>query len=186
MSIVMRMQIGPIKYSKDEEALLGRAFAVGLLVGVPVGLFVNFILGFPMFPRQMPVDFLDWFFTGVKLLGSLVGFWWILSTVLSLVFYHRSKKLVSSWQKGLRAMFAMMLIPFIVLYVAFVFSIISVPVNLFLLPLVPSPLIRALSYLLFLPFVIFFVAVLLPETYVGRRLRRFLHRLKRRSAEKVV
>jgi hypothetical protein len=174
------MKIGRLNYSNEEVAELSRAAVFGLLAGIPAGIAINILTRFWSFPNQWNADFFAWFFTIASFLGEAIVFWWGLSSVLALLFYRRSQNELS-WHEALRLLLAMMLIPFGILYVALIYSFVIIPFYLLLLPFLPSFLLRALGYLLFLPFVYLFIVVLLPESKAGKDIRRLSRRTRKKQ-----
>jgi len=174
------MKLGPVMYSKEEETIIGRSFLLGMIFGVPLGVFVNFVLGFPTIPEQMPTGLFDQFIMFTLLLTSILGFWWLLSTALSFIFYN-AKALTLSWRNIGRILFAMLTIPYIIIFVPFVYSAFFVPMYGLLYPSLPILLVRTLGFILFLPFVLVFIAIVMPESKARKSINRLFRRLKKKS-----
>jgi len=137
------------------------------------------MLGFPAIPKQMPTNISDWFVMLTMLFGSILGFWWILSTLLSFFFYKR-KPMILSRRNIVRILFFTMLVPCMIIFVPFIFSIFFVPLYSFLYPSLSSHLISAIGFILFLPFVFLFIAIVLPNSKARKTINHSYRRLKRK------
>lgn len=177
------IQIGPIKYNKDEEAILARSFFLGILIGIPLGIFVNYLYGFPTIHTQTPENFLGWTIMLLAFIMSLLIVPTIATAMFFILFLIRKER--SNFLRYFtRAVWAVLTF-FILLpvYIAVTSSAILVPFNSFLYPLFGEKwmlTLHALGGLVTVPFIILFIAIIGPDSKPGKALRRFIRRSKRR------
>ena len=176
------VQIGPIKYDKEEEAILTRSLLLGILFGLPLGILLNYVLGFPTVPKQIPSDFLYLLSSLFAMLMSFLGFGWIVMIVLSVCFLKKKQQILSRQNIG-RILFATIIaFPVLLFYAALIFSAVHVPFNTFFAWLGFTTLYWIGALLLF-PFIILFIAIVGPDSKPGKILHRFIRRLERSVKE---
>jgi hypothetical protein len=54
--VILMAQLAPLTYEKREERVLVRSFLTGIFLGLPLGILVNLLLGFPTINVAVPVD----------------------------------------------------------------------------------------------------------------------------------
>ena len=165
------VQIGLIKYDKDEEAILGRSFLLGMFVGIPLSILINYFYGFPTFPRQPSYGLLGWAATFFTLFMSFLIIPYIV-TITFLVLFLREKEKADSARHFYRAFWALLvLLVLIPLYVA-VTSALLVPLWSLASELSGGRWFMTLTSLAELPFVALLLAIILPDSRPGKALRR--------------
>lgn len=160
-------------YDKQEENAIVASFILGLLLGLPVGALINFAMGLPTFPKQMPNSFFN---VLIFLLTTLLSFSsvWIITTTISLTVLFMREKRVDSWQVISRVFWVILIFfPLLIGYVSLTGSIIFPPLNDFLLKH-GFRLIAVHSYALLAatPFVLLYIAIVLPDS--RKRIKRQL------------
>lgn len=159
------MQIGPVKYAKTEENLLVKSFVIGMVLGLPLGILANYMLGFPTIPNKAPNGFVDWFVVSFTLPLSWLCLCWLFAIILSVWFYKRGDMLKSRRDIA-KILLAQLMFPILLLYVALIFSLILIPIDYslsFLDPLVLPGVLRLIGLLVMLPFMVIFIAVVSPD-----------------------
>lgn len=166
-------EVAPIKYEKSERQILVRAFLSGMFLGMPFGIVVNYLLGFPTINVKVPLDSIGWavfffrFFTSFLLVPA------VLTTVLIILFLKEKRML------GLRQF----LREFWTVVVFFIILPLYVDMTYVALDTMVGGKLAQMSYSLFTllvtPFVVLFFAILVPQSRTGRALRRFISRVGR-------
>jgi len=177
------VQIGPIKYNKSEEAILTRSFFIGVFLGVPLGILVNYLFGFPTIHTQTPTSFLGWtrmlftFFISFLIVPCIL-------TTVSLILFLRKKERLNASQHFFKAFWSViMFFLFLPIYTAITSSAILVPFDTFLYPLFGEKwmlTLHAFSGLIVVPFIILFIAIIGPDSKPGKALRNFIGRLRKK------
>lgn len=171
------MQIGPVKYSKMEENILVLSFLLGMVIGLPLGILMNYMLGFPTIPKTAPNGFIDWFIVSFTLPLSWFCLWWLFA-ILLMVWFYRRKDLLKSRQDIARIFLVQFMFPCLLLYMALVFSLIIIPIDYslsFLDPIVLPGVLRLIGLLVMLPFMVIFIAIVSPN--FRKRMKRKLKSL---------
>lgn len=168
------MRIGSVEYEKNEVAIIGRAFIIGLLLGLPLGAIVNCAVGFPTIPKHIPTDFFEWvsvfFFSSM----GLLGLWLVITIIFTFVSYSK-QGLLKSFRNIGKVLLVMILFPAILMYMALILSLFVVPLAFFLSsmdPLVLPVVLRTIGLFVMLPFMIVFFALVFPD--FRKRIRRQL------------
>jgi hypothetical protein len=123
------MQVGWIKYSKTEEKICFKSMMLGIFLGLPLGILLNYyVLGFPIL-NQPPKDFFEWFIFLSSFSGKMASVWFLFTTV-SLFYYYRKKKLLKSWHDaGKIVWFLFIFFPVLFAYFVLVVSAFDVPLT---------------------------------------------------------
>jgi hypothetical protein len=152
------MQIGPVKYSKNEEKVFFKSILLGLLSGLPLGLVLTYIIGFPQYSHDLKNRFVYSFL----LLGSVESISLLFSAILYLS-YSKKAKLLHSWYDAARIVWALLVtFPILFIYIALVMSLLIFP--LYDATFWLSPVKQYwLGALLFLPFLFLFMLIFLPD-----------------------
>ena len=168
------MQIGPIKYKKTEEWTLVISLILGMFFGLPLGILLNYGLGFPIIPKQTPSDLLGWFIMSFTLPMGLCSLWWVLTLIFAVLFYKKKNLLKSRYALGKILLF-WLLFPVMFIYGALIHSILIVPIAYSLSsldPLVGFGVLRLIGFSIMIPFIILFMAIISPD--VRKRIKRQL------------
>jgi hypothetical protein len=174
------VQIGPIKYDKAEEAILTKSLLLGTFLGLLLSIPLNYMLGFPTMPKQIPTSFPEQVASLFLTFISFLGFGWIITILLSLYFFRTKQR--TQFKDIYRILFASFIFfPILLLYVALVFSAILIPFNTFFAWLGYMTL-YWIGALLFFPFLVLFIAIVGPDSRPGKALRRLICDLKRSSS----
>jgi len=147
---------------------------LGLFIGLPLGILVNYALGFPTLPNlgQVPSDFWGWVIILSSWMGSVVSSWFTLTAILWFLFYKR-EGLISSWHDIGKIIWGLFIcFPVMFGYTILVFSAFFVPLE-YATPWLSSVKRWALGLLLFFPFVFLFFVIFLPDQKPRKLLIRF-------------
>lgn len=171
------MQVMHVKYSEKEEKILFIAFIFGALLGLPIGVTVNYLLGFLKSSGQVPTDFYGWVLWFLCLI-SKIGIFWLAITAILIFLCYKKERLLNSWYDvGKILWFLFIFFPVMFSYVSLVYVSIFIPLS----NTTPwlSPIKEYwLHFFLFLPFVYLFFVIFLPDQKPRKDLIRFLHILK--------
>jgi hypothetical protein len=152
------MQVGPIKYNKEEEKAFFKALVLGWVAGLPLGILLTYFAGF----LKYPPDFGMRFVSSLLLAVNIGGISMLFSTISCLILFKR-RGLLHSLRDAAKVIWAFLIAsPVLWIYVASVTS------------LVISPLFDATSWLnparqywlgalVFLPFLFLFMLIFLPD-----------------------
>lgn len=175
------MQIGPLKYNKDEERIWALSLVLGILIGFPLGITTNYVvnlppfsdLGLPPFSVTPSLSVVAGWITKFFLLLSFVSIWWWLVMVTCLLFLYRKRKLLNSWRDVGRSIFSTTFIPFNTVYVSIIGGVILPPLNTFLLEFYTFIGVYSICMLVFLPFVLLELYIIFPHlrTRMKQKLR---------------
>ncbi len=180
---MINMRIGPVKYEKVEEGILLRSFILGMFFGLPLGLLLNYMLGFSIIPKQAPSDLLGWFIMAFTVPMSWCSLWLVLTIILAFLFCKK-RNLFKSWYDVGRILLAWLLFPAVLMYTALIFSVFMFPVDVFLVPfldpLVGAGVLRLIGLIIMIPFMFIFIAIVLPDSKPRKMLNRSFRRLKRK------
>lgn len=171
------VQIGPIKYNKDEEAVLTRSILLSTFLGFPSGLLLNYWFGFLVNPGLAANDSLGWTIFYFKVGSVIISVCWLITAVSSLLLYKRKRKTRSKRDIG-RILFASLFVPIALIYTFLVAGFIGISVNAFLVPHLGPITTWGIGALVFFPFMILFIAIVGPDSKPGRALRRFIRRAR--------
>jgi hypothetical protein len=157
--------------------MLVLSFVFGMIFGLPLGILMNYLLGFPTIPKTAPNGFIDWFVVSFTLPLSWLCLWWLFAILLMVWFYSRRDLLKSKRDVG-RILLAQSMFPAVLLYTAFIFSLIIIPIDYslsFLDPLVLPGVLRLVGLLVMLPFIVIFIAIVSPNfrKRIKRKLKSF-------------
>jgi hypothetical protein len=153
------MRIGPVMYSKKEESLFFKSYALGLFVGLPFT-----VVLFSLFPpsANKPSDFVGWMFLFSQFLSKLVIPWFSITAIVSAVQFQRNGIMhsTSSFFKLIWALFCAFAVMFS--YVVLILAALFVPIYE---GAVWLDLVRRfwLCTLLFLPFLFLFFLIFIPD-----------------------
>jgi len=164
------MQIGPIKYNQEEERIFFKSLLLGFLSGLPFGLLIIYLNGFPQYQGGVLNRFAFSFF----LLTEVESVPLLITAVLCLS-YFKTGKLLRSWRDIPRIIWVLIIIfPVLSLYIAFFMSLLIFP--LFDLASWLSPAKQYwLGALLFLPLFFLFMLLFLPDQRPRRIVSHLLH-----------
>jgi L-cystine uptake protein TcyP (sodium:dicarboxylate symporter family) len=171
------VQIGPVKYSKEEEHVLARAFLLGVSLGIPLGILINYLTGFPIIHTQAPNDFYGWTTLFFTFFMSFLTLPIILTMIFFVLFWRKNEKLhLQTLKKAFWSVLVFLF--FLPSYVTITYSgLIAV------LGEGVATLFSTLFTLLITPFVILFLAIFIPESRPGAVLYRFIRRLRKRNKQ---
>jgi hypothetical protein len=172
----MMIQIGPLKYIKKEESTVLASFVLGFLVGGPVGLVFSMSIG--VLKKVAPVSSS----TGWTLV--LLGATWILMltcwtvAVVTSVLVSRRNGFQSKREIG-KMIFGTVLVPLSWLLIVSVIGLVSTPIDELIFISFGISSTYTIDFLVFLPFVVLCVAIIIPDSRPGKALRRFIHHWRR-------
>jgi hypothetical protein len=171
------VQIGPIKYDKDEEVILATSFLSGIFSGLLFGLPLGHMLGFLENPPAIGDSF-GWTVVFLKVGIVLMSIGWPTTIITSLLLCKRKHK--SSSRRDIdKFLFASLLVPITTIYTFLVAGFIGTPIDALLVPYLGPIATWGIGALVFFPFLILFIAIIGPDSKPGKALRRFIRRLKR-------
>ena len=173
------VQIGPIKYNKDEEAILTRSILLATFVGFPLSLLLSYWFNLLTNPRLAPSDSFGWAAFYFRIGSVVMVTCWGITVVTSLSFYKKRRKLNSKRNIG-RIIFASLLVPMTLTYMFLFLGFIFVPLSAFLIPYLDPIAIWGIGALVFFPFLILFIAIVGPDSKPRKILNRSFRRLKRK------
>jgi len=169
------VQIGWVKFKKEEETVLTRSYILGLFLGLLFGIPLNYALGFPTMPKQITSSFLEQLVSLFLTLMSFEAFGWVSTILLALYLLKKNQRDISKTDVSRILSASIILFPVLLFYTALIYCAIVVPLNIFFAWLSFRTL-YAIGALLFFPFVILFIAIIGPDSKPGKALRRFIHR----------
>jgi MFS family permease len=172
------VQVGWVKFSKEEESILVKSYLLGLFLGLLLGFAFNYLLDFPTMPKQLPSSFLEQLASSFLTSISFEGFGWITTILLFLYFFR--KKQQSQFERDVYRILSasFILFPVLLFYAASIYCAILIPFNTFFAWL-GFRILYGIGALLFFPFMILFIAIFVPDSKPGKALRRSIRRLKR-------
>lgn len=166
------MQVGPIKYSKAEERIFFKSIVLGILLGLPVAVIPNYMLGFPTLITQAPNNFVGWVMALSSFLASMIWAWFLIA-IFACFTYYRKEKMLDSWHSTAKIIWIFIVyFPIMFSYTILIFSALFVPLN-YATPWLNPIRQYWLGCLLFLPFVFLFFATFLPD----QKPRKILHQI---------
>lgn len=165
------IQIGPVKYSKEEERTIAESWAAGL-IGIPLGVIAAIFLGLIKKGKmQYPLGVLA---AITPFFICLITFWWLATIVFSLIFWRKINTL-SRRNLG-RIIFPTLVMPlFMLIYILPIMVFIFDPLNNFLLQYYSPYGTFWIGFGVFFPFMLLYVYLVLP--HLRPRMRRNLRRV---------
>ena len=154
------MQIIPADYGKEEERVFAKSLILGLF-GIPLGFVIAISFGF--LNKEVPQDPIGWLVVSAPLYATVFTFWWLATIICSFGFWSRERK-KGSWKNLKRVLSPTLVIPLLWLYVSFLFAFIFNPFNSFFLQYYNPISVFWLGALVFLPFMLMFVYVVIPHS----------------------
>lgn len=170
--IEMQTQIGPIKYDKHEEKIFTKSLYLSILIGSPLGILINFLLGFPTVPKKAPINIIEWVTVDVLSITCIFGIWWILIMGASSFLLYKSERGITSWRIVGKNLVSFIIILIGLLCMISVLTIIYLPLDAFLLQFYSPYATFWYGILVATPFVILFLYIALP--HLRPRIRRQL------------
>jgi len=170
------IQIGPIKYIHKEEETVVSSILAGVLIGIPSGWLLSYSTGF--LKLTLAGDgAAKW--TAVLLGVGLifVATSWV-TAIVTCVLVSRRNGIESKKQIG-KMIFGTVLVPLAWLLAVFVAGLVSAPIDSFLHNSFGITQTYAIDILVFAPFVMLSGAVIVPDSRLGKALRRFLSHMRR-------
>ncbi|RLC79247.1 MAG: hypothetical protein DRJ03_23825 [Chloroflexi bacterium] len=154
------IQIGPMKYSKEEEKIIAKSWAAGMIVGIPTGIVSGLFFG--LFYKSAPQGILEIFLVDTIVLGYVCFWWWIATFIFTILFWKRSRKL-NSKENIKRCLFTTVIVPLIWGYIDPIMTFIYTPLFRFLLQYYSPYGTFWIGAGVFLPFVLLFIYVVFPH-----------------------
>jgi hypothetical protein len=168
------VQILTTKYTKEEERIIAISGLSGTFAGLLLGVLLSYWIGFFTNLDPAITDPIGWAALLLKI-GSIIVAICAATTFAICVSFSKN-----SIQKALKRMIpGILLFPLIISYTFLVMWLVFVPLNILLLQYLSPFLVTSVGALVFFPFVVVFVAFVMPDTPVGKALRRFVRRLKK-------
>lgn len=173
------VQIGPIKYNKEESVVLGRSFLLGIFLGIPLGIFINYLFGFPSIPAKAPEGFIGWTITFILIFLSFSTALYAVTAVFLGLFLKKRRML--NPKRFLKVLWPPIVF-FIILpiYVSIAYSA-TISLQNALNTMTGVRWTHTISTILATPFVILFLAIFIPDSRPGAVLYRFIRQLKKSS-----
>lgn len=172
------VKIGWVRFRKEEEVILVKSYLLGSFLGLLLGFALNYVLGFPTMPKQLPNSLLKQLASLSLTFMSFLGFGWIAMILLSLYFFKKGQWVKSEKDAYRILSSSFILFPVLLFYVASIYCTILIPFNTFFAWL-GFRILYGIGALLFFPFMILFIAIFVPDSKPGKALRRSIRRLKR-------
>jgi hypothetical protein len=164
-----------MRYTKEEERIIAVSGLLGTFTGLLLGVLLSYWIGFFTNLDLATTDLIQWAGFLLKI-GSIIVT--ICATVAFTVCILLSRNLIQEAVK--RMIPGILLFPLIISYAFLIMWLVFVPLNALLLQHLSPFLVASVGALVFFPFVVVFVALVMPDTPVGKMLRRFVRRLKMR------
>lgn len=159
-----------MRYDKSEEKIIVESWIIGAVFSFPIGLMLSLHLDF--LDVNLPMSIIELLMFYWTFFGYICLFWWMTAVSSSLVLWKRHYKSKLSKKDIQRLLFSTITIPFIWAYVPPITVFIFNNVNVFLLQFLSPVGTFWIGALLFFPFMLIGVCILLPD--LRSRLR---HRL---------
>lgn len=163
------VQILTVKYTKEEERIIAISGLLGTFAGLLLGALLGYWIGFFTNFDLANTGLIGWADFLLKI-GSIIIT--ICVMVTSIVCVLLSRNLIQ--KAGKKMIPGILLFPLIISYTFFVMWLVFVPLNVFLVQYLSPFMVVMIGALIFFPFMIAFAAIILPDTPVGKALRRFL------------
>lgn len=174
------MRIGWVEFNKEEERLVTQALLFGVFVGFTSGTLFYLVQILPMIPRQPPENTLElgriivWPFAILTIAG------WFTSIPFACVRYIRSGERRSTVRLARIAGVLFFAFPTSSVYIALVFLLVILPFEGFLSQSLGRRTLFPIGLLLVFPFVVLFIAVVMPDSKPRRILNRSFKKLRRK------
>lgn len=166
------IQIGPVKYIKKEENTILESILSGFLFGIPSGLLLIYSAG--LLKRVTPAadDAVGW--TAVLLEWCLifVATCWTTAIITSILVSRRNG-FESKRQIG-KMVFGTVLVPLAWILAGLVAGLVATPIDAFLYRSFGITHTHAIDALIFAPFVVLSVSIIVPNSRPGKALRGFI------------
>lgn len=172
------VRIFNVEYNKEEEKIVAVSGLSGALVGLLIGGLLSYWIGFFTNLNLATTDLIEWAVFLIKLGSIMVTMCCVVTFTISILLC-RIGNCANSMQARKKMIRGALLFPLIMAYAFLVMGIVFIPLDAFLLQYLSPFLIVSVGALVFFPFAIIFLAVVLPDTPAGKGLRRFIRRLGR-------
>jgi len=170
-----------VEYNKEEEKILGISGFVGIFFGIPAGILLCYWIGLFANVNLASNDIIGWTVFFLFKMGSIIiAITWATTFVLHILLFRRRNWMLSRGNVE-RMLLSTSLVPLIFAYTFSIFGLVFVPLNAFLIQYLNPFLVMSVGALVFFPFAIVFLAIVLPDTPAGKGLRRFMRRLAKRG-----
>ena len=172
---VVVIQIGPLKYVKKEESTVIASFISGFLVGGPMGLALSMSIGILKRMTSPP--------SGTGWAPVLLGTTWVLMLICwavaatTSVLVSKKNRFHSKREIG-KMLFGTVLVPLSWLLIILIIGLISAPIDEIIFNSFGVSSTYTIDVLVFLPFVMLCVAIIVPDSRPGKALRRLAHNMR--------
>jgi hypothetical protein len=166
------VQIGPLKYTKKDEGTIVASTLIGLLIGLPSGTLLDYLIGFLTNPNLAVDDSIGWSLFLLRA-GSIVVFTcWTIAILICVMLSRRGAEPKPSREIG-RIALGTFFLPLVAAFGLLFYCFVTIPLDAFLHQ-------HGIKYtytigiLILTPFVFLVLAIIAPDTKLGKVLRRFL------------
>jgi len=174
-------QILMVKYTNEEERIVLGLNVLGISIGIPLGVGLGFLLGFFNDITSAAFSSVEWTLLMLKSGSVIVPLTWIGTITVFFLFWKRRNG--RQFRQEIKKEFVgTLFLPLTIAFGFLVLALVIFPISFILLEYINRPLlVMLIDLLVFLPFVILFGALILPETPAGKALRRYAYRLDKRK-----
>lgn len=173
------MRVGWVKFSKEEEKLYTQSLFFGTFSGFTVGTFVFILTVLPAIPRKPPENLLEWMRILFVLFAILTAFGWLTSTAFAYLRHVSDKGRGPSLRFSRIAVAIFVTFPAVLTYAALVSLLVLIPFNDYFSQWLSPGALYSLGMMLVFPFVILFIAIVLPDSRPRKILNRSLRKIRR-------
>jgi hypothetical protein len=167
-----------VNYNKKEERILIVSNVLGICIGIPAGLLLGYWIGFLRDLKLAAASSIGWAVFIFKIGSTVIPLSWATTIALCLLFFRRRNE-VQSKRMIERIVPGTLFFPLTMAYSFLVEGLVIFPVCFLLFPYLNPVLTMYVGALALLPFMVLIVAMLLPETPAGKRLRHYIERLRK-------
>lgn len=171
------VQLLTAKYDEEDERILMASNALGVCVSVVVGVLIGYVIG--LFSNLTPGvhSSTAWTVWSLKMGLIISPPSWGMTLGVCLLFLK--KRNIGHWKQEIGRMIpGTLFLPLGVAYAFVVMGLVVLPLCSLLLPYINPVLAMFVGLLVFLPFMLFGGAIVLPESPGGKALRKSVHRLR--------
>lgn len=176
------LQIGPLKYVKEDERTIMASILIGAVFGIPSGLLLSYLTGFLINPKFDLGDYFGWTIFFLRVGFVLVATCWAIAIGVCMVSCRKRSKDEPPRQTS-RIVLGTVFLPLTITYTLLVLGLVNTSIDALLQRFGFSHT-YAVSVLVSIPFLLVYVAVFIPDSPIGKALRRFLHPAKRSKRQR--
>jgi hypothetical protein len=168
-----------VKYDKEEERVLLTSNVLGVLVGIPTGVLIGYLIGLFNNLKVATASSTGWTMLWLQTGLIIVPICWMATLATSL--YLNNKENPSDSMQTRKMVPGTLIFPLTIGYGFLVTGLVIFPLVDLLTPYITATIAMLVGLVVLFPFVIMMIALILPETPAGKSLRRRAHRVAHRD-----